>query len=146
MIDPIPDMLSRAKVDVAPEVFTLVSFSFTQWRQVLEDPALGPRMTVPFMILMDKHEVTLLLDEADFGAIRPAVRDAKTAIGYRLLTFDIELGHDVVGFLAKVLGILAEADIPVLAVSAFSRDLLLVRQSDLAAALKALGPFVGELC
>jgi len=104
------------------------------------------RMTAPFMILMDKYEVTLLLDEIDFGTMRHALRDAKIEGGYRLMTFDIELDLNVVGFMADVSSILAAANVPIMALSAFSRDHLLIKQNDLANALKALGEHVGELC
>jgi uncharacterized protein len=56
------------------------------------------------------------------------------------------LGWDVVGFLALVTRILAEAGVSCGALSAFSRDHLLVRQDDLPKALRALGPHVAELC
>jgi hypothetical protein len=78
--------------------------------------------------------------------MRHAIRDAKVAGGYRLLTFDIELDLEVVGFMAEVSRILAEAGVPIMALSAFTRDHLLIKQEDLAKALKALGEHVGELC
>jgi hypothetical protein len=87
-----------------------------------------------------------LLDEIDFGTMRHALHDAKTEGGYRLLTFDIELDLNVVGFMAEVSSILAAANVPIMALSAFSRDHLLIKQNDLANALKALGEHVGELC
>jgi hypothetical protein len=62
------------------------------------------------------------------------------------LTFDIELDLNVVGFFAEISRILAEDDVPIMALSAFSRDHLLIKQNDLAKALKALGGHVGELC
>ena len=46
----------------------------------------------------------------------------------------------------EVARILADDGVPIIALSAFSRDHLLVKQSDLANALKALGPHVAELC
>ena len=98
------------------------------------------------MIFRDKWEVTLLLDEVDFGTIRYQIRDAKTAGNYRLLSFDVELDFAVVGFLAEVTRILADAEISIVALSAFSRDHLLVKQEDLAKALKVLGGYVAELC
>jgi len=103
-------------------------------------------MTAPFMILKDAFEVTMLLDETDYATMRHALRDAKVERGYRMLTFDIELGLGVVGFLAEVARILAAAGVPILAISAFSRDHIMVRQQDLADALKGLGPHVSELC
>jgi len=139
-------LLKESRVEVAPETFFLVSLRHDDWRKLLADPALSPRMTAPFMILMDKYEVTLLLDEIDFGTMRHALHDAKTEGGYRLLTFDIELDLNVVGFMAEVSSILAAANVPIMALSAFSRDHLLIKQNDLANALKALGEHVGELC
>lgn len=79
-------------------------------------------MTSPFMIFRDKYEVTLLLDETDFGTMRHAVRDARIEGNFRLLTFDVEMDFSVVGFMAEVSRILAEAGISIVALSAFSRD------------------------
>jgi len=140
------ELLRRTRVEVAPETFTLVSLRHEDWLKLLENPALSPRMTAPFMIFKDRFETTLLLDEIDFGTLRHAVRDAKTERNFRLLTFDIELDFNVVGFLAEVARILAEAEISIVALSAFSRDHLLVKQDDLAKALKVLGEYVEELC
>ena len=140
------ELLRRTRVEVAPETFTLVSLRHEDWLKLLENPALSPRMTAPFMIFKDRFETTLLLDEIDFGTLRHAVRDAKTERSFRLLTFDIELDFNVVGFLAEVARILAKAEISIVALSAFSRDHLLVKQDDLAKALKVLGEYVEELC
>lgn len=140
------ELLRRTRVEVAHEIFTLVSLRHEDWLKLLENPELSPRMTAPFMIFKDGFETTLLLDEIDFGTLRHAVRDAKTERNFRLLTFDIELDFNVVGFFALIARILAEADISIVALSAFSRDHLLVKQADLAKALKVLGEYVEELC
>ena len=140
------ELLQKTRVEVAPETFYLVSLRHADWRKLLENPELSPRMTAPFMIFSDKFEVTLLLDEIDFGTIRHAIRDARQEGNFRLLTFDIELDFTIVGFLAEVARILAEAGISIVALSAFSRDHLLIKQTDLAQALKVLGEYVEELC
>lgn len=140
------ELLKTARVEVAPETFALVSLRHENWLKLLENPELSPRMTAPFMIFKDRFETTLLLDDVDFEKIRYAVLNAKTESGFRLLTFDIELDFNVVGFLAEVSRILAEADVSIVALSAFSRDHLLIKQTDLAKALKVLGEYVGELC
>lgn len=124
----------------------MVSLNEQQWHKLLENPELSPRMTSPFMIFRDKFETTLLLDEIDFGAIRHAIRDAKTEGNFRLLTFDVELGFDVVGFMAEISRILSEAGISIVALSSFSRDHVLIKQQDLSKALKVLGEYVEELC
>ncbi len=140
------EILRRTRVEVAPETFFLISLTHNDWLKLLENPELSPRMTAPFMIFRDKWEVTLLIDEIDFKTVSHAIRDAKTQGNFRLLSFDVELDFETIGFLAQISKILAEADISIVALSAFSRDHLLIKQNDLAKALKVLGNFVEELC
>jgi hypothetical protein len=140
------EILRRTKIEVTPEMFTLLSLQHEDWLKLLENSELSPRMTAPFMIFRDKFETTMLLDETDFGTLRHAVRDAKIERNFRLLTFDFVMDFTVIGFLAEVTRILAEAEISIVALSAFSRDHLLVKQEDLAKALKVLGEYVEELC
>jgi hypothetical protein len=140
------ELLSRTKVEVAPATFVLVGMRHEDWARLLEQPELSPRPLAPFMLLRDGHEVTLLLEEEDWLAMRHAVRDARVERGWRLVTLDIELGWNVTGYLARVTEILAAANIPIGALTAFSRDHLLIKQDDLGAALRVLGPHVAELC
>lgn len=139
-------MLGRSGVEVRPETYAIVSLSSSEWLSLLQDSSLSPSGQVPYIILSDPLEVTLVLAEAEFERIRGAVKDARFEVGYRLLTFTLEMDLTVVGFLAEITRILAACGIPVLAISSFSRDHILIRQSDLAAALKALGPHMSGLC
>ncbi len=140
------ELLKKTRVEVSPESYYLVSLRDSEWTKLLENPELSPRMTAPFMILKDKFEVTLLLDQTDYQTSRHAMRDAKVESGWRLLTFELVLDFTVVGFLAEVSRILAEAEISIMALSAFSRDHILIKQDDLAKALIVLGRYVEELC
>lgn len=140
------ELLSKTKIEVSPEIFTLISLSHENWLKILESPELSPRMTAPFMIFRDNREITLLLDETDFTTIKHAFRDAKTEGNFRLLTFDIELSFNVVGFMAAITKILAESEISIVSLSAFSRDHILIKQTDLAKALKSLRNFVDDIC
>ena len=142
----VEELLRRAKVEVAPETFALVGLRHEDWRRLLESPELSPRAESNFMLLRDPYEVTLLVEESDWRAMRHAARDAKTEAGFRLVTLDVELGWDVVGFLALVTRILAAEGVPAGALSAFSRDHLLIKQDDLGKALRVLGEHVAELC
>ncbi|MFN2597221.1 MAG: ACT domain-containing protein [Pyrinomonadaceae bacterium] len=142
----VEELLRRAKVEVLPATFALVGLRHEDWRRLLEQPELSPRPDAVFMLLRDTHETTLLVEEDDWLAMRHAARDAKVERGFRLVTLDIELPWDVVGFLARVTEILAAAGIPVGALSAFSRDHLLIKQDQLGAALRVLGEHVEELC
>lgn len=140
------ELLREMRVEVASETFFLISLAHNDWLKLLENPELSPRMSAPFMIFRDKWEVTLLLDEIDFGTIRHQIREAKTEGNFRLLSFDVELDFNVVGFLSEVAKIFAEAKISIVALSAFSRDHILIKQADLPKALKVLGEYVAELC
>ena len=140
------ELLRQTRVEVAHETFNLISLSRENWLKLLENPELSPRMSAPFMIFLDKWEVTLLLDEIDFGKIREVLTNAKTEGNFRLLTFDVELDFNVVGFLHEITRILAAANIPIVALSAFLRDHILIKQSDLVKTLKILGEYVEELC
>lgn len=142
----ITELLHQARIEVAPATFVLIGLRHEDWARLLENPELSPRADAPFMLLKDTHEVTLLLDEEDWRTMRHAVREARVEGDFRLLTFDLELDWKMVGFLAHVTRILADAGISVGALSAFSRDHLLVKQDDLGAALRALGEYVAALC
>jgi hypothetical protein len=139
-------LLSRARVLVAPPTFYLVGLTKAEWLRLLENPELSPRPDAIFMLLKDEHEVTLLLEESDWRAMRHAARDARIEGGFRLVTFDILLDWTVVGFLAHITNLLAQAGISCGALSAFSRDHLLIKQDELGKALRILGPHVAELC
>ncbi len=140
------ELLRRARVEVAPATFVLVGLRPEDWARLLENPELSPRAESNFMLLRDSFEVTLLLEEDDWRAMRHAARDARVEAGFRLVTLDVVLPWNVVGFLTHVTEILAVEDIAVGALSAFSRDHLLIKQDDLGRALRVLGPHVAELC
>ncbi|HKR00281.1 MAG TPA: ACT domain-containing protein [Pyrinomonadaceae bacterium] len=140
------ELLRRAKVEVSPATYYLIGMRHEDWARLLENPELSPRGHAPFMLLRDQYEVTLLLDETDWHTLRHAARDARVEGDFRLLTFDIELDWKVVGFLARVTEILARSGISCGALSAFSRDHLLIKQEELGNALRVLGEHVAELC
>ncbi len=91
------DLLRQTRVQVAPATYVVIGLRHQDWQRLLENPELSPRPDVPFMILRDAHEVTLVLEEEDWRRIRHAVRDAKIETGYRLVTLDIELPWSTVG-------------------------------------------------
>ena len=142
----IAELLQKTRVEVAPETYYIVSLQDKEFHKLLENPELSPRMTSPFMIFKDKWEVTLILDETDYQTCRHAIREAKVEGGWRLLSFDLVMDFSIVGFFAEVARILAETNIPIMAISAFSRDHLFIKQDNLAKALKVLGEYIEELC
>ncbi|HVF50641.1 MAG TPA: ACT domain-containing protein [Pyrinomonadaceae bacterium] len=142
----VTELLRRTRVEVAAATFFLVGLRYEDWKLLLENPELSPRAESPMMLLRDGREVTLLLEEEDWRTMRHVVREARVESGFRLVTLDIELDWNVVGYLARVTSILAAAGVSVGALSAFTRDHLLIKQEDLGTALRVLGEHVAELC
>ncbi|QQS41902.1 MAG: ACT domain-containing protein [Acidobacteriota bacterium] len=140
------DILRSAKLVVSPETFHVVSVDHDRWQELLSDPALSPRMGSEFLIFKDKWEVTIVVDDPDFRNLRPGLGDALVEGNFRLLSFDAEMDFDVVGFIAAVSSVLAGSGISILPFSSFRRDHILVRQDDLAGALKAFRGIVREVC
>ena len=90
-------------------------------------------------LVVDKDEISLMLpDEAQktFGA---RMRDAEISERqYRLITLDVMLEPDLVGFMARLANALAGAGIPLLSFAAYSRDHIFVPRDDFDAALRTL--------
>jgi len=145
-VDPVSELLRQTRIDVAPATYVVVGLSHQTWAQLLENPELSPRPDAPFMIFRDQHEVTLLIEADDWARIRHAARDAKVEKWFRLVTLNITLPWDTVGYLARVTGLLADAGISIGCITAFSRDQLLIKQEDLGKALRVLGQHAAEAC
>ena len=142
----VSELLRQTKIDVAPATYAVIGLTHHDWSILLENPELSPRADAPFMIMRDHHEVTLLIEVDDWARIRHAARDAKVESGFRLMTLDIALPWNTVGYLARVADLLAVAGISIGAITAFSRDHLLIKQDDLGKALRVLGEHVAEAC
>lgn len=92
-------------------------------------------------------EITLVLTEALWQNMCSRFPRASVESGFRLLTLDVVLPWNVVGYLAGVTKVLAAAGISVGVISSYASDHLLLRQNALTAALRelqALGAFKTE--
>ncbi len=96
-----------------------------------------------FVNIIDKNETTGIIEQSKY--------DEENVIeiekDWKILTFDMILPFGLVGFLAKVSKVLADENIPIFAVSAYSTDHILVKEKDLARAkkkLKSIGFIIEE--
>lgn len=111
----------------------------------LPAPAITPaaatlaEVGMPFSALVvDKDEVTLVLPDEAWRDFQHRLPDRREVSGYRLITFDLPLDLSVIGFMALVSRVLADAGVSILAISAFERDHLLVPAAQFQAAWDAL--------
>ncbi|MGD1890024.1 MAG: ACT domain-containing protein [Cyclobacteriaceae bacterium] len=85
-------------------------------------------------VFRDQQEITVVVDEQhlDDDWIVEAER------GWRMLSFQVVLPFELVGFLAVVAQALADAQISIFALSAYSTDHLLIKNLDLPKAIRCL--------
>ena len=91
-----------------------------------------------FAVVRDAREITAVVVESGLDEV-----DAiESEPGWRVLTFDVVLPFDCVGFLARVSEALADAGVGIFVISSFSTDHVLVKDDAIdraCAALAALG-------
>jgi uncharacterized protein len=137
MTDPrIASLLQQARWQARPERFVLAALKPNE--RVL---ALGllAGVTAPFIQLIAEPDVlTLLLPQPDWRVLKPAFPHARVQTPFRVISFDLDLPADLVGFLAVASRALAEAGVPILAICGYSKDHILVREAHLDRALVAL--------
>jgi hypothetical protein len=90
-------------------------------------------------LIIDKDEVSLVVPHEAVDEFGTRLRGhVASSMRYRLITFDIELPHDIVGYLAPITTALAAAGISILAFAAYTRDHVLVPEDRYADALRVI--------
>jgi len=107
------DFFKQGKVYVWKETFAVVK-------------AKRPLPTA-FAVIQDKNEITVIIDQSRINheAVIEVEKD------WKIITFDMTLPFGLVGFLARVSQALAEENISIFAISAYSTDHILVKEKDL---------------
>jgi len=94
-------------------------------------------------LLIDKDEITMMITQEDWHAQRKSipheVDDWEVGIcAYRLITFDVVMDPNLIGFMYNVTKVLAAENISVLPFAAYSRDHIFVQEKDYVEAIAAL--------
>jgi hypothetical protein len=87
-----------------------------------------------FAVIRDKNETSCVIEESRLRNQKFLGIEGR----WRLITFDMILPFGLIGFIAQVSGALADENISLLAISAYSTDHILVKDKDLERAVKAL--------
>jgi len=88
-----------------------------------------------FANIIDKNEITVIIEQSKFNE-KDAIEIKRN---WKMLTFDMVLPFELVGFIAKVSQALAAENISIFVISAYSTDHILVKEKDLLKAIKKLG-------
>ena len=134
----IATLLRQASWQARPERFVLAALEPNQ-RMVIARLMAG--ITAPFMQLIAEPDVlTLVLPQSEWRSLKPAFPHARVQAPFRVISFDLDLPDDLVGFLAVASRALADAGVPILAICGYTKDHILVREEHLERALAALAP------
>lgn len=133
-------IFAETKLSVDDAEYVVVGFLLEQVEAAL---ALLSQVAEPFLAaVVDKDEVTLVLPWEAWEPLRDQADEFEEARGYRLITFDLPADLGVVGFIATLSSLLAEADVSLFSVSAYTRDHMLVQEEDLDQAAQVLSDFI----
>ena len=91
-----------------------------------------------FATIVDKNEITLVIEQRKVNQ-KEVIEIEKN---WKILTFDVVLPFDLVGFLATISKALAKERIPIYSISAYSTDHILIKKINIVKAketLKKLG-------
>ena len=126
---------ARTRLHVWPERYLLASLPR---RSLTEAAAVVGRAPGFVGLVAERDEVSLTLTEGAWKESGLAGSAADEAGPYRVITFDVNIDLDVVGYLAPAAAHLAEAGITIVPQCAFLKDHLLVREADLETAVRVL--------
>ncbi len=105
--------------------------------------ALLAKLAEPFSaVVVDKDELTLVLPVEMWEVVQDGLDWTRESSSYRLITFDVPLELGLVGYLATLTHVVAEAGASLLAFSAYQRDHLLVPQQDFERVWNTLSDFI----
>ena len=85
-------------------------------------------------VICDDNEISIVINQSKIQEEHVVEIDRD----WRLLTFDMFLPLDMVGFLAKVLQVLADEGVNIFSLSAYSTDHILVKEKDIGKAIQSL--------
>jgi len=135
-------LLRQARWRARPERLVLAALKPNE-RVVVARLMVG--VTAPFMqLIVEPDLLTLVLPQSDWRSLKPAFPHARVQGPFRVISFDLDLPNDLVGFLAIASRALAEAGVPILAICGYTKDHILVREEHLERALAALGALAGD--
>jgi len=143
MNERVRELLATTILRVSDESFVLVRLPSTAYATLLTQ--MDQADPCEFLSLVrSAEETTVLTTEAAWKRMAEAWPEAVVEPDWRLITLEQSIALDVPGYLAPLAQALASADIPLLVISAFSTDHLLVHENHLARAVEVLQGVIDE--
>lgn len=127
------DALARMRFAVEAEDFVLLGFPEAP------SPADMDSMQPPAQMIVEPGATSMLVRARHAPKILARHAGVEQQVGLRWIRFELPMGWELVGFLARVTSALAAAGVPLGAVCSYHRDHLFVAGPHLEATLEVLG-------
>ncbi len=137
----VAELLAGARVVVEPERLVWVRLPPSEAGAVQRR---ADRFHAPFCLSFTAHEVSVVCREVEWEQAGRGLRVRVVEDGYRIITLDVELRPEAIGYLEVVKDRLARGGVPVSVISTFHRDHLLVREEEVERARALLEELVAE--
>jgi len=144
MLRPAEAALARAKLSLHPDEFLLIRLPPSA---VVAAAGVVAELADPFIaLILDARELTCILDRESYDEYAHRLLKAEVSdVSYRLITFEESLDHQLVSLAALAAHVLANAGIPLLALSGYAYDHILIPSHKADAALAAISDFQASL-
>ncbi|HMO58733.1 MAG TPA: ACT domain-containing protein [Roseiflexaceae bacterium] len=135
-------LLAGLRWRVRPEHYALVGLDARE--QIVALRLLAGLRATFWQVTVEPEMITLLVEERDWRDLAPAFTRPRVQRPMRIISFDIDLPPDLVGFMAMLTDAIAAMGVSLLAVCSFNQDHLVVREQDLDAVGAALDRLVTD--
>ena len=130
----IKQLLKKTKLKLLSDKYIFISIPLNQFNRL----DLKQFQKKFFSITYEKDGITLTINEKNWNKIKVNFKKCKVGKNYRIITLDIKLNPNVVGYLAAISKILADNNISIIAISTYQKDHLMIKNKDTKKALKVL--------
>ena len=136
------DTFSKTKLNVQTGEYLVVKLPL-KYGAMLRD--LTKFVKEPFFnYTIDQYEITLTVHERDWQNIGRDFIETKIEHGYSIITLDVTLDWNVVGYLAEISRLLADVGVPIGVISSHRTNHLLIKKYDLQKAVFVLQDLINS--
>ena len=133
--------LRKIKFKVLPQTFLIIRIPLNYSNEIFNNVK---KIKNVYSIILEKEGVTLIISENNWNKIKSKFNKSKIEKGYKIITYGASTDLNLVGFLSFVSKILADKNISVNVLSAFTRDYFLIKKSKVKLAVKELNKFTNK--
>ncbi|MBS3055174.1 MAG: ACT domain-containing protein [Candidatus Aenigmarchaeota archaeon] len=135
-------IFSKTKLNVQPGEYLIVRLPLKYGVMLRE---LSKFVREPFFnYTVEPQEITLVVHERDWSNIGRDFIETQIEHGYNIITMDVTVDLNVIGYLAVISRLLADVGVPIMVVSGHRTDHILIKKYDLQKAIFVLQDLINS--